>query len=170
MKTELHRILDAVLKVLKVSREVWENPSSRLPRRFTNVKQFFSHVASEKGYSTQEIASALGINRTTAHHHVKQMKLYCNVYDNYQSTVDDIMNILDKAGPYQNIHVGYGYLARSKSGMLTISPTIPEKVGPFWISEGSRPFSPQESFPQITFDSGPMKVKIKVTLEENEKM
>jgi hypothetical protein len=64
----------------------------------------------------------------------------------------------------------YGYIARTSSGFLIISPTIPNEVGGYWIAEGVRPYYPQSAFPQITKETGPVKVKIKVTIEEHEEM
>lgn len=62
-----------------------------------------------------------------------------------------------------------GWLARSTTGLLTISPGVPDDFGGYWIAEGSHPF-PQDQFPQITYGAGPVKVTIKVTIDENEKM
>ena len=66
--------------------------------------------------------------------------------------------------------IGYGYLARSSTGLLIITPSIPHEFGGYWISEGARPYCPQSAFPQITKETGPVKVKIKVTIEDYEQM
>ena len=66
--------------------------------------------------------------------------------------------------------VSYGYLARTSSGFLIIAPTIPNEVNGYWIAEGARPYYPQSAFPQITKETGPVKVKIKVTIEDHEEV
>ena len=64
--------------------------------------------------------------------------------------------------------VRYSYLARSSTGLLIIAPTVPHEYGGFWMAEGARPYYPQSAFPQITKETGPVKVKIKVIIEEYE--
>lgn len=91
------------------------------------------------------------------------------IYPSIRGLVDVVAEKLDPLPIYQTEMAISCWLARSSTGLLTISPGVPEKLGGYWMAEGSKPF-PSDQFPQVTYETGPVKVKIKVTLEEDEKM
>lgn len=170
MKYKLNEILSAALTYYKFSREEWETLKNRRLRKIVNIKQIVSLIAFESGYTHQEIGQFLGRGRCDIIHLVNVFKEQCDIYSEYREAVDSIISSLDKNQPYQVSHYQYGWLARNATGLLTLSPVKPEKMAGFWIAEGTKPFSSQQSFPQITYDSGPVQVKIRTTIEGNEKM
>ena len=64
----------------------------------------------------------------------------------------------------------HAWLARTRTGLLLISPNQFTDFAGWWMAEDTKPFYPQNSFPQITYDLGPVKVKVKVIIEDNEKV
>lgn len=68
-------------------------------------------------------------------------------------------------------HTTRAWLARTRTGLLIISPNKFTDYAGWWMAEDTKPFYPQDSFPQVTYDSGPVRVKVKVTIDEdNEEM
>lgn len=166
----LEKILECTLHYCNITRAEWEDLSHRRLGCIVFAKQLVSHIAFNEGYECKEIARFFGNHRTTTIHHIKTLRDEIIIYPHIQKLVD---SIIDKLGPLpqepQKQMVTYGWLARSTTGLLTLSQHVPEKLGGYWIAEGSKPF-PSDQFPQITYETGPVKVEIKVTLEENEKM
>ena len=61
-----------------------------------------------------------------------------------------------------------GYLARSKNGILIISPGVPERYCGYWVGERTKPYVHQDAFPFLTWESEPIKVKIQITIDHEE--
>ena len=62
------------------------------------------------------------------------------------------------------------YLARCRTGMLIVSTGKPSDMCGYWIAEDAKPFYPQSAFPVVTYETGPVRCKIKVTLDDHEKV
>ena len=169
MRYSLEQILEATLCCCNVSEEEWRLKKHKRDGYLVRVKEIVSLIACQQGYSCNEIGCFLHQNRTTIIYHIKTLKEHIAIYPSIQGLIDAVFEKLGPLPEYQKQMTTYCWLARSSSGLLTISPDIPEKLGGFWIAEGSKPF-PQDQFPQVTYEKGPVKVKIKVTIEENEKM
>lgn len=166
----LEKILECTLVCCNITNEEWHDLTRRRMGYIVRAKQLVSHIAFNEGYKHKEIAQFFGHHRTTIIHNIKTLRDEIKIYPSIQSLVN---MIVDKLGPLpeepQKQMVTYGYLARSSTGLLIFSPHIPENLGGFWMAEGSKPF-PRDQFPQVTYETGPVKVKIKVTLEEDEKV
>ena len=166
----LENILECTLHCCNISKEEWLQLKHRKLMYIVRAKQLVSHIAYNEGYKHEEIAQFLGLNRTSVIHDIKTLNQAMQIYPTVQDLVDRIIHEL---GPFPQDHqkqmVAYGWLARSSTGLLTISPHVLERLGGYWMAVGSRPF-PSDQFPQVTYETGPVKVKIKVTLEEDEKV
>lgn len=165
----LEKILECTLRCCNITKEEWNEYGHRRIGRLVRVKQLLSLIAFDEGYEYREIARFLGHHRTTVIHHVKTINSEIRIYPCIQNLVDMIRSMLGPLPDYQEQMITYGWLARSSTGLLTFSPHLPEKLGGFWIAEGTKPF-PRDQFPQVTYEKGPVKVKIKVTIEEDEKV
>lgn len=172
MKYSLERILSCTLEVLNVSREEWREKQNTREDRMVRVREVFSLIACVyEGYSRSEVGRFLGKNHATIVHNIKTIKDQSSIYPGLQRIVDKVVQKLESLVKKQEQKEAtlYAWLARSSTGILTVSQALPEPCGGYWIAEGSRPF-PRDQFPQITYETGPAKVQIKVTLEENEKV
>jgi hypothetical protein len=94
------------------------------------------------------------------------MKIYSDMGD----TMATIIAHLATKKPLQRSHVTYAWLARTKKGILIESPSKPDLVGNWWIAEGSRMYNPQDTFPWITFETGPVRIKTEVTIDHYEQV
>lgn len=144
----------------------WEILKYTRDQRAIQVVQAVSLLAYENGYKVKTIGKFLVRDHSTVLYSISKIKDQCKIYQDCRDAINQIRDILN----YEHFHSFTGYLARSVTGLLTISPTLPERVGGFWIAEGTKPYNSQGSFPQITWESGPVKVKIKVTIECDEKV
>ena len=165
----LDHILECTLRCCNITREEWQKQMHGRKGYIARAKQLLSYIALNEGYDHNDIAQFLEQHRTSVIHNAKVLWEQMSFYPPLQDLVDRIVHML---GPlpqeYQKQMITYGWLARSSTGLLTFSPHAPEKLGGYWMAEGSKPF-PSDQFPQITYETGPVKVKIKVTLE-NETM
>lgn len=168
MKYSLEDILSATLETLEISPSFWEAMRKYRVADTIKVKRFVSAIAHRFGYKHIEIAHFLHNNRTTIIHHIKTFNDQAVLYEELRTAMQSIVVRLAKRKPMCSGHVSHAWMARTKSGVLVISPVKPERVGAWWIAEGSRLFNPQDAFPQITYESEPMKVRIEITIESNE--
>jgi hypothetical protein len=118
-----------------------------------------------EGYSLVEVGEFFGKHHATIISYIKTLKDQIDVYPEIQNLVDSVVARLDPL-PQEELTM-HGWLARSYTGLLTISLSRPEMVGGYRIAEKSKSL-PTDQFPQITFESGPTKVKIKITLDKEE--
>ena len=169
MKHKLSHILEVTLRTINITPEAWEERRKSRDGRIVRAKQLLTFIAIKEGYSCNEVATFLEQHRTTAIHHLSTMQRECQLYPRLQDIVDKIIESLGPIPNRQTMMVMYGWMARSESGFLTVSPTKPEPMGGYWLAEGTRPF-PRDQFKQITYETGPVKVKIKVTIEDYETM
>lgn len=169
MKPKLAEILEVVLATLGVDYVDWENYSRSRQQWIVRIKELYCLLAHEQGYSHEQIGRYIHCHRTSVIHHIKSLSDHCSVYPKCNELIEQARVSLK---PYiqkdQLEDVSYSYLARSYSGLLTISPAIPERMGGYWIAEGAKPYCNQSSFPQITWESDPVKVKIRVTIVDHE--
>lgn len=121
------------------------------------AKQLFSFIAYNNGYESKEIAKFLGQHRTTPLHNIKTLGEQIAYYSDLQDLADKIVEKLDTLSGNHNQIVTYGWIRRSDTGLLAISVDLGNVI-------------PNELFPKLTYETGPVKVKIKVTLDENEKV
>jgi hypothetical protein len=171
IKPKLTDILTITLKTLNVSREDWERYRKTRMAFIIRVKELFCQLAYERGYSHENIGRFIGLHRTSVISRIKTLQDLCDVYPKYCDTIDDARVKLQEYILGEQLEdVSISYLARSSTGLLIISPSKPNRVCGYWIGEGSRPYYPQTSFPQITWESEPVMVKIKVTLENHEEV
>lgn len=166
MRTQLSDILDVTLDILRISHSEWDKGRKSRVRKMVLVKQIVSLIGKEAGYTPTEIASFLGIERTTVIHHQATLAGWCQYSKEQEMTVREIRYCLNHDQRSRTSEVVYAWLSRSLSGLLLVSPSKPELFRGYWFAEGSKPFYPQDSFPQVTYESGPQKVRIKITLEE----
>lgn len=155
-----------------MSREEWREKQNTREDRMVRVREVFSLIACVyEGYSRSEVGRFLGKNHATIVHNIKTIRDQSSIYPGLQRQVDRVVEKLESFAQKreQKEWVLQAWLARSSTGLLTISPALPEPNAGYWIAEGSRPF-PRDQFPQVTYEKGPVKVKIKVTLEEDEKV
>ena len=166
----LENILKCTLRCCNVSREEWLELMARRIGYVVRVKQLFSFIAFNEGYLCKEIAPFIGQHRTTVIHHINTTRDEVMIYPAIKDQVDKITQMLDlPPKDHQKRMVTSGWLARSSTGLLTISPHIPERMGGYWVAEGSKPF-PSDQSPQVTYETGPFKVKINITIEDYEEM
>lgn len=163
----LEQILECTLHCCNITREEWQELGSGRKGTIARVKQLVSFIASNEGYRSSEIAEFFGLHRTTAIHNIKILREQIAFYRPLQGLVDRIVEKLGPLPGYQKQMVRYGWLARSATGLLTISPQKPERLGGYWMADGAKP-CPADQFPQVTYETGPVKVKIKVTIEDHE--
>ena len=128
------------------------------------VVQMVSLVAHDFGYKTLQIAAFLGREKSTIRYAIRQAKDLSDVYPDIKETINGIIEKL----AYEYTHTSCGYIARSQSGLLTLSNKLPERSGRYWVAEGMKPYVNQRAFPQITWKDEPIKVKIKITIEDEE--
>lgn len=166
MRPNLETILKATLKACGMSHKDYEILKYTKTHSVSRVNQFISLIAYEYGYSILNIAAYLGREKSTIRHHINQARGFCDIYADIRELVQNIKKNLS----YEHTHICYGYIARSYSGLLVISPKLPERCGGYWIGEGTKPYVNQRAFPQVNWSSEPVKVKIKVTIEEDETM
>lgn len=170
-KPTLAEILNVVLAVLNIDEQQWE--ACRKTRQLTaiQVREFYSLLAYEHGYSPEKIGRFIGLHRTSVMARIKTIKGYCSVYPKQNELLDKARVRLQEYVRKEQVEdLSISFLSRSSTGLLTISPIMPSRVCGYWIAEGSRPYYPQTAFPQITWDSDPKVVKIKVTIEDHEEM
>ena len=165
-KPSLKKILQAALTAFKMSEEDWELLRFTRTASAVQIVQAVSLVAFDKGYRPKTIGNFLGRDRATISYGIDKMREECKIYKDLRNVMQSITDSL----AYEHRHTFNAYLARSYSGMLTISPTPPEKVAGYWMSEGSRPYHNQACFPQIQWESEPVKVRITIEIEDDEKM
>lgn len=170
MRPLLSDILQATLNRLRIPYDEWETMNSFRVSRTIKVKQLLSLIAHEQGYKHIEIAEFLRTHRTTVIYHIKSAEDLCSVYEKYRDDADAIREICNSDRQYQLSHVSQAWIARTRTGLLIISPNKFTDYAGWWMAEDAKPFYPQDSFPQVTYDSGPVKVNIKVTINNNEKM
>lgn len=170
MRPNLTDILKAVLNQECMPYSVWESMNSYRVASIVKVKQTTALIAHRYGYKHIEIAQFLKMHRTTVIYYIKTIEDLCSVYEAEKDSIDKICELLASDQPMQFIDISQGWLARSVTGLLTISPHKPNEFGGYWMAEGSKVYSPQDSFPQVTYGSGPVKVNIKVTIDNDEKM
>lgn len=168
MKFKLEDILDATLTVLKVDPKEWHTMRRYRNADVVKVKRYVSIVAFKFGYKYIEIGRFLGNNRTTILYHVNTMSEQMKIYPDMGNTMATIIAHLATREPRQREHVTYAWLARTKKGILIESPSKPELVGSWWIAEGSRMYNPQDAFPWITFETGPVRIRTEVTIDDYE--
>lgn len=169
MKHELVKILDVTLKVLNLTPEQWKERGRSRDGQIVRARQIVSYIAYKEGYYCTEIASFLKQHRTTILHHITVIQDMIRFYPSFNTFVKKIFDKLGPEPPLQTSITMYGWLARGCNRLLTFSPVKPEAVGGYWLAEGTRSF-PKDQFQHITYETGPVKVKIKVTIEEDETM
>lgn len=166
MRHDLQHILDTTLKLCNVSQTEWEDNRKSRQGYIVRVRQITALIACEmEGYSLVEVGEFFGKHHATIISYIKTLKDQIDVYPGIQNLVDSVVARLDPL-PQEELTM-HGWLARSYTGLLTISLSRPEKVGGFWIAEKNESL-PADQFPQITFESGPAKIKIKITLEKED--
>ena len=171
MKPKLSEILNVALATLGVDYVDWENYSNTRIQRIVRVKELFCMLARDRGYSYKKIGEFIHRDRSTVVFYLKSLKDQCSIYPKCKELLDSARTMLRHVLKEDLLEdESYGYIARTSSGFLIISPTIPNEVGGYWIAEGARPYYPQSAFPQITKETGPVKVKIKVTIEDHEEV
>ena len=166
----LNDILVAALRCCNVSKEEWESRKNTRKGTIVRVKQLVSHIATEEGHQARKIAEFLNQDRTTVISQRKALHDSMSVYPCVCRLVEQVIEGLSTIKEVQTHAETEAYIARSRNGLLTISRSHPENCNGFWIAEGTRPFHPQSSFPQVTHDRGPVKVKVHITLNEHETM
>ena len=171
MKPKLTDILNVALATLGVDYVDWENYSRSRQSFVIRVKELYSLLAYEQGYSLTQIGKHIHHHRATVLYHIRTLKDHCSVYPKCNELIEQARESLKAFIKGEQLEdVSYGYLARTSSGLLIIAPIIPKDVSGYWIAEGARPYYPQSAFPQITRETGPVKVKIKVKIEDHEEM
>lgn len=163
----LEKILECTLHCCNITREEWQELRHGRKGSIARVKQLVSFIASNEGYRSSEIADFFEQNRTTAIHNIKTLREQIVFYPPLQGLVDSIVEKLGPLPKYQKQMIRYGWLARSATGLLTISPHKPEMLSGYWMAEGSKPF-PRDQFPQLTYETGPQKVKVVISIEDEE--
>ena len=166
MRHDLQHILDTTLERCNVSQTEWEENRKSRQGYIVRVRQITALIACEmEGYSLVEVGWFFGKHHATIISYIKSLKDQIDVYPGIQNLVDSVVARLGPL-PQEDLTL-HGWLARSNTGLLTISPSRPEKVGGFWIAEKNKTL-PTDQFPQITFESGPAKIRIKITLEKED--
>ena len=164
MKPSLETILRAVLKAQKMPYSDWEILKYTRTHNVAMVVQLVSIIANKFGYRSLQTAAFLGRSDSAIRNAIKHAKDLADVYPDIKATIEGISERL----AYEYSHTCYGFIARSKSGLLTLSYRMPERSGHYWIAEGMKPYVNQRAFPQITWKDEPIKVKIKITIEDEE--
>lgn len=161
MKPRLNKILQETLKYFNMSHEDWELLKFTRTAKIAQIMQLFSYIAADCRYRPSTIAKFLGRDRTTVVHNISRTTELASVYKDVRVAIRSIMDALH----YEGTHTSTGYLARSRNGLLTLSSTLPEREAGYWLAADTKPFVNQHAFPQITWDSHPVKVTIKVCIE-----
>lgn len=167
MRPSLANILDATLETLAIERWEWDMNHKSRQSAMVKAKELFCLLAFDEGYLHKEIGQFIGQHRTTAIHHINMFRAHCDIYPKCYELIERARSLIVRNnGEVQRSSYSSGWLARSHTGLLTISPNKPERMAGYWMAEGTKPFVPQTAFPQITYESGPAKVTIKVTIDE----
>lgn len=167
MRPTLKEILNVALDIVGIPHEDWEILRCCRLQQVILAKKIVSLVGSEYGYRHQQIASFLGMDRTTIIHNIKSLKEFYSLYQDAKEMVDRARMALDKYTGFERMRVTEGWLARSANGMLIISTKEPEKIGKYWVAEGGKAYC-KDAFPQVTYQSSPVKVKIQITIKDEE--
>jgi hypothetical protein len=168
MKPSLNEILRATLETLNIDSEDWEKNIRSRKGYIIRAKELFCTLAAEEGHSYVKIGLFLGAGHSTAIHHAKTFKAYCELYPTYYDLIESANKRIPRPLPKE--HVTRAWLARCKSGALVISSSRLVEAAGYWISEGSRPYYPASAFPQVTYGRGPVKVLVTVSLDEDENL
>lgn len=170
MKPNLEHILTASLDALGLNHLTWRLHNKTRLASIVRAKQLYCLLAFEEGYSHNEIGRHIGLHRTSVIHHINTFRDHCDIYPDCSDLLEEARSLIPDCEGAQRSHKISAWLARCHTRLLVISPNRPTSVSGYWVSEGSRPYNPQEAFPQITYQSGPIKVLINVTIDNNEKM
>ena len=162
MRPKLIDILDKTLSHYGICWGQWELIKNTRNKQSVLVKQSVCLVGFLCGYRHSEIAKFLSLGRSNVIHHISVLGEYYELYEDCKNDIDSIMNSLES----QNTFICRGWLARSHTGLLTISPEVPEKCCGYWLCSGSKALPNPEAFPKITYETGPKKVRITITLEQ----
>ena len=170
MRHDLSHIQEVTLRCMDITPGEWKSKIKTREARIVRAKQIIAYIANMEGYTSVEISKHLGLHRTTIIHHTGVMQSEYVTYPRLRELVDNVIEHLSLIPQRQTSMATYGWLARNTMGLLTISPNKPERMGDhYWIAEGSRPF-PRDQFRQITYDRGPVRVRIQITIDEDETM
>lgn len=171
MKPELTEILNAARAVLGVEQSEWDLNKNSRQSAIIKTKQLFCLLAFEFGYDHSEIGSVVNQHRTTVIHHINAFKDHCDIYPKCNELVEEAKALLQSIvdTPYSSVLLD-AYISRCRSGMLILSTAKPHDMCGYWIAEDAKPFYPQDAFPKVTYETGPVKCKIKVTLDKNEEV
>ena len=168
-KYSLEHILNVTLKHLNLSQEDWIYYKHTRLGPIYRTKQILALLAYREGYSKSEISRFLGMSRSAALRQINTIRDEISIYKATKELVTKVQEEVNQLPRTQTKMVSYAWLSRSKEGILTASPTIPEKFCDYWIAPGSRTL-PKDQFPQISYYSEPVKVRIQITIEEDETM
>lgn len=164
-KYSLEHILNVTLKNLNLSEADWSYYKKTRLGVIYKAKQILALLAYREGYSKSEISKFLEMSRSAALRQISTITDECSIYKATKELVEKVQEEVNQLPRTQTKMVSYAWLSRSKEGILTVSPTIPEKFCDYWIAPGSRTL-PKDLFPQISYYSEPVKVKIQITIEE----
>lgn len=170
MRHDLKHIHEVTLRCMEITPHEWISLKRTRKAKIVRAKQIIAYIANTEGYTSTEISKFLELDRTTIIHHTGVIQSEYVTYPHLRKLVDSVVDNLGVCPQRQTTMITHGWLARNTFGLLTISPGKPEPMGNhYWMAEGSRPFL-QDQFQQITYEKGPVKVRIQITIDEDEKM
>lgn len=162
-------ILSTILETTGYDKDRWEAERKRRTPEPLLVKQLFSLLAYEEGYTTPKIGHFLELNTATVHHHINQARGLAMYEQDYGKMVQGLKNILGEAKKIQKEATVRGWVARDEDGELALFADKPEidefsTGGHFWVGEAPRTL-PSKSFPQITWETGAEECEITIRLK-----
>lgn len=95
MRASLDEIFSATLDVLECDRRRWEINKRRRNPEMTKIKQMFSCIAYDNGYSLCEIGDFIGFNHATVYHNKTQANWFASHERNYAQVINKIRFVLD---------------------------------------------------------------------------
>lgn len=169
MKHELTEILEVTLRCMNITPEQWEERKDSRDAKMVMTRQLVSLIAYKEGHYCTDIAAFLNQHRTTILHHITTMQDLGRLYPKVHELIKEVTGNLSINNNLQTSMTVRGWIARGRNKHLLFSPNKPEDINGYWFAEGSKTF-PSDQFQQITYGMGPVRVKIEVTLEDNEAM
>lgn len=163
MKPTLREILDATLKVVKMTPENYRAIRKSRLARAVEVRQLVCYVGTRYGHTQQQMAELLGIGHSTIKYHNEQAEGHRSYDKEFCNKLDLIMENFEEVSLY---HKMLGWVAREKeSGELTFFSDKPIDVDGMW-HQGCLAYGlPKGYFPQVTYEDSPRSCEITLRLK-----
>lgn len=109
MRPTLTQILDEVLLANEMSKEYYEENKKSRMRKIVTIRQVFSLVGQDYGYTQCQIGGFLGLDHSSIHYNKKIAKQYCDCEKEYSAMVTKVFARLKARFPIHDTHAMEGH-------------------------------------------------------------